>query len=85
MAFILHLETSTKVCSVALSKDGELLAIKELEEQGYSHGENLTLFVESVLEKAGVSMKELDAISVTSGPGSYTCLLYTSPSPRDDR
>ena len=74
MAFILHLETSTKVCSVALSKDGELLAIKELEEQGYSHGENLTLFVESVLEKAGVSMKELDAISVTSGPGSYTGL-----------
>ena len=41
---ILHLETTTKVCSVALSKNGCLLAIKEIEEEGYSHGENLNLF-----------------------------------------
>ncbi len=74
MTFILHLETSTKVCSVALSKNGELCALEEMEEDGYSHGENLTIFVERVLAKAGVSVKDLNAISLTSGPGSYTGL-----------
>lgn len=74
MSFLLHLESSTKVCSVALSKDGELCAIEELEEDGYSHGENLTIFIERVLEKGGISIKELNGISVASGPGSYTGL-----------
>ncbi len=74
MAILLHLETSTKVCSVALSRDGELLAIEELEEAGYSHGENLTIFVQRVLERAHISMNELNGISVASGPGSYTGL-----------
>ena len=74
MTFLLHLETSTKVCSVALSKDGELCAIEELEEEGYSHGEKLTLFIERVLEKGGISIKDLSGISVASGPGSYTGL-----------
>lgn len=74
MAILLHLETSTKVCSVALSRSGELLAIEELEEAGYSHGENLTVFIERVLEKAQVSKNELNGISVASGPGSYTGL-----------
>jgi len=40
MAYILHLETATKVCSVALSNDGKLIQQKETEEDGYSHGEN---------------------------------------------
>lgn len=74
MTFLLHLETSTKVCSVALSKNGELCAIQELEEDGYSHGENLTLFIENVLEKGGISINQLSGISVASGPGSYTGL-----------
>lgn len=74
MSLLLHLETSTKVCSVALSRGGELLAIEELEEAGYSHGEKLTIFIERVLEKAQISINDLDGISVTSGPGSYTGL-----------
>ena len=74
MSFLLHLETSTKVCSVALSKDGKLLALEELEEDGYSHGENLTLFIERVLEKGTISINDLNGISVASGPGSYTGL-----------
>lgn len=72
--FILHLETSTRVCSVGLSKDGRIIACKELEEDGYAHGENLTVFVEEVLRKASCSLKELSAVSVASGPGSYTGL-----------
>lgn len=74
MAYILHIETSTKVCSVAISLNGKLVSVKETEEEGYSHGENLTLFIQDVLKKATISIRELAAISVASGPGSYTGL-----------
>lgn len=74
MSYILHLETSTKVCSVALSKNGELCALKEVEEDGYAHGEKLTIFIEEVLLEAGIGITELAAVSVASGPGSYTGL-----------
>lgn len=74
MAYILHLETATKVCSVALSKDGELVALKEILEDGYSHGENLTLLIQQALDETGISIKEVSAVSVASGPGSYTGL-----------
>ena len=72
--YILHLETATKVCSVALSKNGVLIALKETQEDGYSHGENLNLFIEYVCEKGNISIKDLAAVSLASGPGSYTGL-----------
>jgi tRNA threonylcarbamoyladenosine biosynthesis protein TsaB len=71
---ILHLETSTKVCSVALSRDGKLIALKEIAEENYSHAENITLFIEDVLKQAEISVKDIQAVSVSSGPGSYTGL-----------
>ncbi|MDA9881451.1 tRNA (adenosine(37)-N6)-threonylcarbamoyltransferase complex dimerization subunit type 1 TsaB [Crocinitomicaceae bacterium] len=74
MTYILHIETTTKVCSVVLSKDGEILVVKELQEEGYSHGENLTLFIQEALSEGGISASALDAVSVASGPGSYTGL-----------
>ena len=74
MAIILHLETATKVCSVALSREGKQIALKEIEEEGYSHGENLTLIIQELINEAGLSMKDLSAVSVASGPGSYTGL-----------
>ncbi len=72
--YILHLETATKVCSVALSKNGEICALKELEEDGYSHGENLNLFIQSVCNDLQIKLQNLSAVSVASGPGSYTGL-----------
>jgi len=74
MTYILHLETATKVCSVALSKDGKLVALKEISEENYSHAENITLFIEDVLKQAELSIKDIHAVSVSSGPGSYTGL-----------
>jgi tRNA threonylcarbamoyladenosine biosynthesis protein TsaB len=74
MTYILHIETATKVCSVALSKDGELIALKEIAEENYSHAENITLFIEDVLKQAEISIKNINAVSVSSGPGSYTGL-----------
>ena len=72
--YILHIETATKVCSVAVSKNGVLLAVKETEEEGYSHGENLNVFIQEVVERAKITLKDLSAISLASGPGSYTGL-----------
>ena len=71
---ILHLETSTKVCSVGLSRDGKLIALKEIAEENYSHAENITLFIEDVLKQAEITIKDIHAVSVSSGPGSYTGL-----------
>ena len=74
MILILHLETSTKACSVALSKDGKLITLKESLSDEFSHSENLTVFIQTVVKDAGIELKDLSAISVASGPGSYTGL-----------
>jgi len=73
MAIILNLETATTVCSVSLAKDGELMALKEINGD-YSHAENLTVFIEDVFNQANVKLNEVDAIAVSKGPGSYTGL-----------
>jgi len=72
--YILHLETSTQVCSVALSLNGELIALKDIVDKGFVHGEMITLLIEEVLKQVDVSITELSAVSVASGPGSYTGL-----------
>lgn len=73
MALILSLETSTSVCSVALSKDSEIIALQERNEVNV-HNRLLNVFVEDCLKMGGVSLKQLDAIAVSMGPGSYTGL-----------
>ena len=74
MSLILNIETATKNCSVSLANKGELIAIKELNDGNYSHSENLHVFIEEVLKSANKSLAEIDAISVSKGPGSYTGL-----------
>lgn len=74
MAYILALETSTTNCSVAISKQGKTIAIKEDNNQDYSHAEMLHQFIEDVLFKAQISINQLSAIAVSKGPGSYTGL-----------
>lgn len=74
MAIILCIETSTKVCSVALGIDGAVKAAKELNEENYSHAENLNFFIRDVMSEAGLKLEELDAVAVSEGPGSYTGL-----------
>lgn len=71
---ILHIETATKVCSVALSADGELVQIREFKDEGYSHGEQLTILIQEVLDLEGIKPENLSAVSVSAGPGSYTGL-----------
>ncbi len=74
MAVILNLETATTNCSVSIAKDGELLSLKEHNSANYSHSEQLHNFIKEVLEEASLSLKNLDAIAVSKGPGSYTGL-----------
>lgn len=73
MSYLLHIESTSTVCSVALSHNDQLLTIKELN-NGYTHAENLHLFIKDVLLDAGIETKQLNAISVSTGPGSYTGL-----------
>ena len=70
---ILSLETSTRVCSVALHRDGEALACYELFTEK-SHSGMLTTLVQQAVEHAGFRLTDLDAVAVAKGPGSYTGL-----------
>lgn len=74
MALILHLETATKNCSVSLAKNGETIALKELNDGNYSHGEKLHELISEVLSAANSNFNQLDAIAISKGPGSYTGL-----------
>lgn len=70
---LLHIETSTNVCSVALSQDGS--CIFELSNnEGMNHSRLLSPFIQQVLDKMKVLNLKLDAVAVSSGPGSYTGL-----------
>lgn len=73
MALILSIETATEVCSVALAKDGKLVDCKE-SFTANSHALNSGIFVQTLLQENHISSRELDAIAVSEGPGSYTGL-----------
>lgn len=71
---ILCIETATTNCSVALGKNGKLLALKEDYSNSYSHAERLHIFIEEILKENELQAKDLSAIAVSKGPGSYTGL-----------
>lgn len=73
MALILGIETATSICSVALVRDGKLLAIRE-SVGGRDHSAALTTYIAEVFTEAGFVFPQMDAIAVSMGPGSYTGL-----------
>jgi tRNA threonylcarbamoyladenosine biosynthesis protein TsaB len=74
VSYILNIETATKNCSVALAKEGKTILCKEIAEEGYSHAERLHVFIEEIISEAGIQFKDLAAVAVSQGPGSYTGL-----------
>lgn len=74
MATIINIETATKNCSVSIAKNGEVIAIKELNDGNYSHAEKLHFFIQEILKETAISLDEIKAIAVSKGPGSYTGL-----------
>lgn len=73
MALILNIETATEVCSVGISKDKSLLSLKESQEP-YIHAKSIITMINQCAEDANIQLKDLDAVAVSSGPGSYTAL-----------
>jgi tRNA threonylcarbamoyladenosine biosynthesis protein TsaB len=68
--YILNIETATKNCSVALAQEEKIILCKEIAEEGYSHAERLHVFIEEIIQEAGITFQDLTAIAVSQGPGS---------------
>lgn len=73
MAKILSIETATEVCSVNVSENDEVLFERESSE-GLNHSRLLTVFIEEIFKENDFDPKQLDAVAVSKGPGSYTGL-----------
>ncbi|MBO5661145.1 MAG: tRNA (adenosine(37)-N6)-threonylcarbamoyltransferase complex dimerization subunit type 1 TsaB [Tidjanibacter sp.] len=73
MGLILCIETGTDICSVALAKDGEMIALRE-SDLGKDHARKVGVFTQELLQEHSIEPDELDAVAVGKGPGSYTGL-----------
>ncbi|MDH5827819.1 tRNA (adenosine(37)-N6)-threonylcarbamoyltransferase complex dimerization subunit type 1 TsaB [Sphingobacterium faecium] len=71
--YILQIETSTSVCSVALVESGKICQHESVDEPNV-HATKLTLLIQALLNRQNIGFTELDAIAVSMGPGSYTGL-----------
>jgi tRNA threonylcarbamoyladenosine biosynthesis protein TsaB len=73
MSCILHIETSTDVCSVAVSQDGVCVFERE-DHSGPNHSVKSGVFIDEALSYIDSQLMHLDAVAVSQGPGSYTGL-----------
>ena len=74
MACILHIETSTNVCSVAVSEDGQCICEQKAQGEQGASAESLGTMVDEALSFTDNHAIPFDAVSVSCGPGSYTGL-----------
>ena len=74
MPIILHIESATLTCSVAVSRDGEFISLRESHDLSYTHSEKLVVFIDEAIKEAGLKPTDLNAVCVSKGPGSYTGL-----------
>jgi len=74
MALILSIDTASKNCSVSLAKDGLLIDTIEEVKDSFLHGQKLHVFCEKLLKESNFKFSEIDAYSLSIGPGSYTGL-----------
>lgn len=73
MSIILNIESSAQICSVVLSDRGEIIASRK-SHIANEHAYRITNFVSEVILEANLIFKQIDAIAVSKGPGSYTGL-----------
>jgi tRNA threonylcarbamoyladenosine biosynthesis protein TsaB len=73
MSLILSLETSAKVCSVAIHDDARLIATSEIHVE-QSHASKLASLIDELIKLVGIEMNQLGGVAISSGPGSYTGL-----------
>ncbi len=70
---ILLIETATQICSVVLAADGKVLARRESDTPN-AHSTSLSVFIDEVLKESHLTPRDLNAVCVSAGPGSYTGL-----------
>lgn len=73
MVYILHIDTSAEKAVTAISGDGKILA-QVINEDNRSQAANINAHIEQVLNEAGIELRDINAVSVIGGPGSYTGL-----------
>ena len=73
MSLILNLESSTEICSVALSSEGTVVDYAESQE-GQNHARLMGTYIENLIKRNKLNVKKLSAVAVSKGPGSYTGL-----------
>jgi tRNA threonylcarbamoyladenosine biosynthesis protein TsaB len=73
MGVILCIETATRVCSVVVGVNGNMISKRESAGE-YSHSRQITLFIQEVINEAGIILGQLDAVAISKGPGSFTGL-----------
>lgn len=73
MSLLLLIETATTSCSVALAADDQIIALREINQRNV-HAEVITVYIDELFKQTGRQYQQLDAIAVSSGPGSYTGL-----------
>lgn len=73
MAIILNIDTSSTVCSVCLAEDGHIIA-ERTDTSENRHASGLTTLISEMIEERGLALRDLSAVALSSGPGSYTGL-----------
>ncbi len=74
MAVILNLETSTRVCSAGIARQGQMVSLREDHSGSHSHASLLAVFIGEVIREAGLNPTDVEAVAISRGPGSYTGL-----------
>ena len=72
MNYYISIETSTDICSVALSADNQVIGFKENKDR--NHASSVAVFVDELLKENNLTAKQLSAVATSLGPGSYTGL-----------
>lgn len=74
MSLILNIETSSINCSISLSLKGKLLSNLDIEEDKFKHSELLTTSIRDIINQNKFNVKDLSAVAIGIGPGSFTGL-----------